>query len=63
MPDFLYAIDLLRDSVWGGNAVMVAILIPVLAQLLRSASFLPSSTQPPGRRMFSEVPPTSAIMI
>jgi hypothetical protein len=38
MPDFLYAIALLRDSVWGGIAVVVAVLIPVLAQLLRSAS-------------------------
>ena len=47
MPDFHYAIDLLRDSVWGGIAVMVAILIPVLAQALNSASLLPLFTQPP----------------
>lgn len=37
MPDFLCAITLLRDSVWGGIAVVVAVLIPVLAQLLRLA--------------------------
>jgi hypothetical protein len=43
MPDFLYAIALLRDSVWGGIAVVTAILIPVLAQLLRSAPSYPHS--------------------
>jgi hypothetical protein len=35
MPDFLYAIALLRDYVWGGIAVVVAILIPALAVLAR----------------------------
>ena len=45
MPDFLYAIALLRACVWGGIAVMVAILIPVLAQALHSASHLPLFTQ------------------
>jgi hypothetical protein len=35
MPDFLYVIALLRDYVWGGIAVVVAILIPALAVLAR----------------------------
>ena len=43
MPDFLYAIALLRDSVWGGIAVMIAMLIQVLAQLLRSTPSYPHS--------------------
>jgi hypothetical protein len=35
MPDFLYAIALLRDSVWGGIAAVVAILILAIAVLAR----------------------------
>jgi hypothetical protein len=38
MPDFLYTIDQLTDSVWGGIAVVVAILISTLAFLPRIIS-------------------------
>jgi len=36
MPDLLlYAINLLRDSVWGGIAVVVAVLVPALGYLAK----------------------------
>jgi hypothetical protein len=38
MPDLaLNAIDVLRDSAWGGIAVVVAIFVPILVLLGRTA--------------------------